>query len=83
MMVIDPATNWPQVGVPNCTAHRCAAILHRRRNGPSLGVAQRRFRALVDVGKGPPATRLSTGRLLFLDDALAAWLAERRMRMVR
>jgi excisionase family DNA binding protein len=48
----------------------------------ALGVAQRRFRAMVDAGKGPPATRLSKGRLLFRDDALAAWLAERGMRLV-
>ena len=48
----------------------------------ALGVAQRRFRALVDAGKGPPATRRSKGRLVFRDDALAAWLAERGMRLV-
>jgi hypothetical protein len=48
----------------------------------ALGVAQQRFRAMVDAGNGPPATRLSKGRLLFRDDALAAWLAERGMRLV-
>ena len=45
----------------------------------ALGVAQHRFRAMIVAGKGPPATRLSKGRLL---DALAAWLAERGMRLV-
>jgi hypothetical protein len=37
---------------------------------------------MIDAGNGPPATRLSKGRLLFRDDALAAWLAERGMRLV-
>jgi hypothetical protein len=49
---------------------------------PPIVVAQQRFRAMVDAGKGPLATRLSKGRLLFRDDALAAWLAERGMRLV-
>jgi DNA-binding transcriptional MerR regulator len=48
----------------------------------ALGVAQQRLRALVAAGNGPPATRLSKGRLLFCDDALAAWLAERGVRLV-
>ena len=43
----------------------------------ALGVAQQRFRAMVDAGNGPPATRLGKGRLPFRDDVLAAWLAER------
>ena len=47
----------------------------------ALGVAQQRIRAMIVAGNGPPATRLSKGRLLFRDDALAAWLAERGMRL--
>ena len=37
---------------------------------------------MIVAGNGPPATRLSKGRLLFRDDALAAWLAERGMCLV-
>jgi hypothetical protein len=48
----------------------------------ALGVAQQRFRAMIVAGNGPPVTRLSKGRLLFRDDALVAWLAERGMRLV-
>ena len=48
----------------------------------ALGVAQQRFGAQIEAGNGPPAKRLSKGRLLFRDDALAAWLAERGMRLV-
>ena len=50
----------------------------------ALGMRQQAFRAIIAAGKGPPVTRLSGGgRLLFPEDALAAWAAERGVRFLR
>ncbi len=80
---LAPAPDRPVYQRHDASAAHCSApVLHCRRGRPCARRGAAAIALLVDAGNGPPATRLSKGRLLFRDDALAAWLAERGMRLV-